>query len=126
MNRVQLIGRLTKEPEIRFTKTGKAVAAFDIACNRGKDKNGESLNADFVPCVAWETLAERVGEQCCKGKLVYAEGRYTTRSYEDNTGNKKYRTEVVLWMCMPIQSADARNESGFSNMGQQTDEEIPF
>ena len=126
MNRVQLIGRLTKEPEIRFTKTGKAVGAFVIACNRGNDKNGESLNADFVPCVAWETLAERVGEQCCKGKLVYAEGRYTTRSYEDNNGNKKYRTEVVLWMCMPIQSADARNESGFSNMGQQTDEEIPF
>ena len=124
MNRVQLIGRLTKDPEIRFTKTGKAVAVFDIACNRGKDKNGESLGADFVPCVAWETLAERIGEQCGKGKLVYAEGRYTTRAYEDKNGQKRYRTEIVLRLCMPIQSADARNS--FDSMGQQTDEEIPF
>lgn len=124
MNRVQLIGRLTKDPEIRFTKTGKAVAAFDVACNRGKDKNGESLGADFVPCVAWETLAERIGDQCCKGKLVYAEGRYTTRSYEDKNGQKRYKSEIVLRVCMSIQSADAHNS--FDGMGQQTDEEIPF
>lgn len=92
MNTVILIGRLTKDPELRFTGTGKAVATFTVAVNRGFGKDSE---ADFIPVVVWEKQAENCANYLAKGREVGIQGRMQTRSYETQNGEKRYVTEVV-------------------------------
>ena len=91
------IGNLTKDPDIRYTPSGAAVANFTVACNeKWKDKNsGEMVErTEFVNCVAWSRLAEIIGEYCQKGRQVYIEGRLQTRKWEKD-GITRYSTEVV-------------------------------
>lgn len=95
MNRVQLLGRLTRDPDVRYTETGKPVATFTLAVNRTtKDQNGQYL-ADFVPVVLWGKPAELVGNSTIKGHRLLVEGRLQIRTYEDKTGQKHWITEVI-------------------------------
>ena len=92
MNSVQLLGNLARDPEIRFTKTGKAVAMFTVACTTTYIPYGATEPrefTDFVPCVAWGNLAETCGNNLAKGSRVFVEGRFNTRSYETQDGQKR-------------------------------------
>ena len=95
MNKVILIGRLTKDPELRTIASGNATTSFTIAVNRNfTNQNGER-EADFINCVAWRKQAENVAKYCTKGSQVAVEGRIHTRSYDAQDGTKRYVTEVV-------------------------------
>jgi len=96
LNRVQLIGRLGADPEVKVTATDLTVASFSLATNRQwKNRDGElQEETDWHNIVAWDRLAQTCGEYLTKGRLVYVEGRLRTRSWEQN-GQKNYRTEVV-------------------------------
>lgn len=93
MNKVILVGRLTQDPEIRYTQTGKAVASFTLAVNRFVSQ-GKS-EADFIPIVVWDKLAEVCGNNLTKGQRLLVEGRLQIRSYEGNDGQKRRVAEVV-------------------------------
>ncbi len=97
LNKVQLIGRLGKDPELRYTPAGVAVATMTLATNESyKDKDGKMIdNTDWHRIIAWRKLAEICGQYLRKGSLVYFEGKLKTRSYEDRDGVKKYVTEIV-------------------------------
>ena len=93
MNRVELIGRLTKDPELRYTSSNIAVANFTLAVNRPfQDQNGEQ-GTDFINIYAWRKLAENIHKYCKKGRLVGIYGSIRTRTYEKD-GNKYYVTEI--------------------------------
>ena len=94
MNRVVLIGRLTKDPELRYTPSNTAVATFTIAVNRPKRQDREQ-EADFVNIIVWGKQAENCNKYIEKGSKVAIEGRIQTRSYDGADGKKKYVTEVV-------------------------------
>ncbi len=95
MNKVVLIGRLTKDPELRFTPgAGTAVATFTIALDRRFKREGQS-EADFIPIVVWGKQAENTANYVSKGKLIGISGRIETRSYEAKDGTRRYVTEVI-------------------------------
>ncbi|WP_315436738.1 single-stranded DNA-binding protein [uncultured Selenomonas sp.] len=89
------IGRLTRDPEVRYTQSGKACAKFTLAIDRRKSGEGNP-QADFISCVAWEKTAEVISQYCTKGKKIAVEGRIQTHSYDANDGTKRYVTEVVV------------------------------
>ena len=96
MNKVVLIGRSTKDAELRHTQSGKSVSTFTLAVDRDfKNAQGER-EADFIPCVAWGKLAEICGRYITKGKQVAVAGRIQTRNYEDKNGQRRYITEVIV------------------------------
>ena len=95
LNVVAIMGRLARDPELRQTTTGKNVASFRIACDRGRrDANGQS-QADWIDVVAWDRLAEFVCKYFQKGSLIVVDGRLQTRSYQDKTGANRTAVEVV-------------------------------
>ena len=95
MNKVILIGRLTRDPELRYTGNNTPVATFSLAVNRSfTNQNGER-EADFINCVVWRKLAETVKNYLSQGSQVAVEGRIQTRNYDDKDGKKVYVTEVV-------------------------------
>lgn len=98
LNKVQLIGHTTADPELKYTPTGSAVCNFSIATNRSwtTDTGEKKEEADFHRLVAWNKLAEICGQLLKKGRKVYVEGRLSTRSWQDKDGQTKYMTEVVL------------------------------
>jgi len=97
LNMVQLIGNLTRDPEMRYTPQGNAVASFVVATNREWVVGGErKQSVDFHNIVAWNKLAEICGQLLKKGTKVYVMGRLQTRDWTDNGGIKKYKTEVVI------------------------------
>ena len=120
LNRVQLIGRLGRDPESRFTPTGKKVAHFSVAIsNRWKDREGEMREStEWVNVEAWERLGETCQAYLKKGSLVYVEGRLKTDKYEDN-GESKYFTKVVAQM---VQFLD--NRSTAEELAEQADDPI--
>lgn len=96
MNHVQLIGRLTKDPELRYTSQGTGVATFTLAVQRNySDSNGER-QTDFIQCITWRKLAETIANHLVKGSLIACEGRIQTRNYENQQGQRVYVTEVVV------------------------------
>lgn len=99
LNKIMLIGYLTRDPEIRYTPTGLGVATFAIAVNTpmGKDENG-NIKTDtlFVDVVAFGKRAEAIAEYIKKGSLMYVEGRLRYRTWEDSSGNKKSKHEIIL------------------------------
>ena len=97
LNRAQVIGNLTRDPEIRQTGTGQMVANFGVATNRvWTDKMGQRQEkADFHNVVAWGKLAEIIQQYVKKGQKIYVEGRMQTRDWEGEDGQKRYRTEIV-------------------------------
>lgn len=94
LNRTILIGRLTRDPELKYTPSGVAVTVFTLAVDRPFTNNGER-EADFIPIVVWRQLAETCATYLRKGRLTAVEGRIQTRNYENNEGRRIYVTEVV-------------------------------
>lgn len=94
INRVVLIGRLTRDPELRKTQNGTSVCSFTLAVNRRQNQDG-TQDADFINCVAWNKLADNIQLYQKKGNQLGIEGRINTRSYDNQQGQKVYVTEVV-------------------------------
>src|SRR5688572_11751661 len=119
LNRVQLIGRLGADPEIKVTTSDLTVASFSLATNRQwKGRDGEQQEeTDWHNIVAWDKLAEICGEHLTKGRLVYVEGRLRTRSWEQN-GQKQYRTEVVASDMLLLDGKAGSSESGEETVRQ--------
>lgn len=112
INRVVLVGRLTKEPEYRVTPSDVQVATFTLAINRTfTNQNGER-QADFINCVVFRTLAENVNKYLNKGNLAGVEGRLQSRSYENNEGKRIYVTEVV---CDSVQFLEPKSNNQQQN-----------
>jgi single-strand DNA-binding protein len=138
VNKVILVGRLGKDPEVKYTQTGVPVARFTIATDESwKDQSGEKQQrTEWHNIVAWRKLAEICGQYLNKGKLVYIEGRLQTRSWEDKEGNKRYTTEVQAdnMVMLSARTDEARQEKGVaaaasSNSGFEaeiTDDDVPF
>lgn len=132
MNVVILSGRLGQDPDVRYTKTGKAVASFSLAVN----KQGNNDSVDFVPIVAWQSLAEMAGNNLSKGSEVLVQGRLQIRSYEANDGQKKRVAEVVAELISPNfskaekakQKAEQKEPDAANQFGSDVlpDSEIPF
>ena len=95
LNRVILIGRLTRDPELRYTPAGVAVTQFTLAVDRPFSGNREEREADFIPVVTWRQLAETCANYLRKGRLAAVEGRIQVRNYENNEGRRVYVTEVI-------------------------------
>ena len=122
MNHVTLIGRLTKDPEVRYTQSGTPVGTFTLAVDRRVQKD-KPKEADFIPCVVWGKTAEVVGNWCKKGKQVGVEGRIQVRSYDAKDNSKRYVTEVIVSNLELLGKGDGASHQGG---GQLTDEDIPF
>ncbi|MFW3653789.1 single-stranded DNA-binding protein [Vagococcus fluvialis] len=108
INNVVLVGRLTRDPELRFTSNGSAVATFNLAVNRNFTNQSGEREADFVNCVIWRKPAETLANYAKKGTLLGVVGRIQTRNYENQQGQKVYVTEVV---CDNFQLLESRNVS---------------
>lgn len=123
LNKVILIGRLTRDPELRYTPAGVAVAQFTLAVDRpvAKDKEKE---ADFIPVVVWRQQAETVANYLKKGRLAAVDGRMLTRNYEKD-GKKVYVTEVVADNVRFLDSGSGETAAAAEN-DSMLDEAIPF
>ena len=95
LNKVILMGRLVRDPELRSTPTGANVCTFSIAVDRGYVRQGEERQADFINIVAWRSTAEFVSKYFVKGQMIAVVGRIQTRNYDDKDGKRVYVTEVV-------------------------------
>lgn len=144
MNKVILIGRLTRNPELRYTGSNTPVATFSLAVNRPfTNQNGER-EADFINCVVWRKLAETAKNYLSKGSQVAVEGRIQTRKYQNDKGENKYITEILVENVEFLESKSKRKEnvvneqvettsipeqeiSNFQEKFEYTDEEgLPF
>lgn len=96
LNHVTIMGRLTRDPELRHTRSGTAVTSFTLAVDRDfKDKNSGETATDWISCTAWKGTAEFVSRYFQKGRMAVVDGRLQTRSYQDRDGNKRTAVEVV-------------------------------
>ena len=116
INNVTLVGRLTKDPELKYTPSNVAVVTFTLAVNRNfKGANGER-EADFINCMMWRKQAELFAEWCKKGNLVGVTGRIQTRNYENQQGQRVYVTEVVAESFQTLEKKDnSANQSSMEN-----------
>lgn len=121
LNRVILIGRLTRDPELRYTPAGVAVTQFTLAVDRPFTSQGGEREADFIPVVTWRQLAETCANYLRKGRLTAVEGRIQVRNYENNEGKRVYVTEVIADNVRFLES----NRDGGSG-GNGAREEAPF
>ena len=125
INRVVLVGRLTKDPVLRKTANGASVVSFTVACTRRFKQEGQP-DADFINTVAWNKTADIVAQYTHKGSLVGVEGRIQTRSYDDKDGKRVYVTEVVADSVQFLESKSAAASNAYvpeqgSNQGYQSD-----
>lgn len=127
MNNIVLLGRLTKDADIRSTQSGKVVASFTLAVDRPYTQNGKK-EADFIACQIWGKSAEVLGRSVHKGQRILLEGRLQIRQYTDKNGNKRTAAEVVTERFEFIERKEQTEPQGMENFGQQMpfDEEIPF
>ncbi len=95
LNKVMLIGRLTKNPEVRYTPTEKVACAFTLAVSKDYKNADGTRDADFIPVITWGKTAEMCGNALQKGTRILVEGRISVRNYDDNDGNRHWMTEVV-------------------------------
>lgn len=130
MNSVQLLGNLARDPEVRYTQSGRAVATFTVAATNtyiDSATNETKEQTAFINCVAWGKLGEAVGNYR-KGNRLFVEGRIQTRSYEDSNGQKKYVTEVIAGFVGVSALNDTATESNFDNFADnnENNENVPF
>lgn len=107
MNRVVIVGRMTRDPELRRTGSGRAVTSFTLALNRNYNSS-DGQQADFIPVVCWNKTAENVAQYCSKGSLVGVDGRLRSRNYENNQGQRVYVVEVVADSVQFLETRAAR------------------
>ena len=138
MNIVNLMGRLTRDPEARTTQSGQSVASFTLAVDRStKGPKGEK-ETDFINCVAFGKTAEVVCTYVSKGQRLIVQGRIQTGSYTDKNGNKRYTTNVAVSTVEFVEKKERHNQSPMDSFGDgrakssweaqpmQFDEEVPF
>ena len=116
INRVVMVGRMTRDPKLRRTGSGAAVTSFTLALNRNYN-SADGQQADYISCVVWNKVAENVAQYCSKGSLVGVEGRLRSRTYDNAQGQRVYVTEVV---CDSVQFLETRaqRERNQSSMNQ--------
>ncbi|MFI3685202.1 single-stranded DNA-binding protein [Vagococcus fluvialis] len=121
INNVVLVGRLTRDPELRFTSNGSAVASFNLAVNRNFTNASGEREADFVNCVIWRKPAETLANYAKKGTLIGVVGRIQTRNYENQQGQKVFVTEVVCDNFQLLERRDAsESQSNNSSSNQES------
>lgn len=120
INNVVLVGRMTRDAELRYTQSNQAVATFTLAVNRNfKNQNGER-EADFINCVIWRQQAENLANWAKKGALIGITGVIQTRNYENQQGQRVYVTEVIANSFQLLESRNSQNQSGnFQNGNNQ-------
>jgi single-strand DNA-binding protein len=134
LNKVMIIGNVGSEPEMRFTPDGKPVTSFRVATNRAyTTQDGERREeTEWFSVVTWSKLAEQCNQFLGKGRLVYVEGRLRTRSWDDQSGQKRYRTEVIAERVTFLDKRDSSvsEDGGSQDAGYEVDEakedDIPF
>lgn len=125
MNRAILIGRLTRDPELRYTSNGVAVATFSLAVDRRKGQDGQK-EADFLNIVAWRQLAEICANYLKKGQQAAVEGRIQTRSYEGSDGQKRYVTEILADQVEFIGGSNQSSQNTGNQNQPQNQQSNPF
>lgn len=132
MNNVILLGRLVKDPEVKYTNTGKVVAMFTLAVERPYAGADGKHECDFIPCVLWGKSAEAVGNYVHKGQRLLVEGRLQIRAYESN-GSKRWVTEVILNRFEFVERKEKEGNSALASSPMESfgesapfDESIPF
>ena len=133
MNKVVLVGRLTKDPELKFAQgTGTAVATFTVAVNRRFKREGQP-DADFIPIVVFGKTAEATATYMRKGKLLSVSGSIQTRNYEGKDGNRRYVTEVIAdevdfleWSSSKAGDKTETKETNIEDLKEIEDGDIPF
>ena len=142
LNSVQIMGRLTAFPELRYTPANVAITSFTLASDTGRKTPGGEKITNFIDCVAWRQRAEFACKYLTKGRLVVVEGELTTRNYEDKDGNRRKATEITV---SQIHFADTKKDGTGNAQGQSdaasggymeapptefvplgSDEELPF
>lgn len=140
INRVVLVGRLTRDPEMRYTQSGIAVARFTLACDRPFTGQDGKKETDFIDCLVWRKQAENVAQYLKKGNMAGVDGRLQISSYEGQDGQRRQRAEVVAdsvrflepkgqgQSSAPSQPKTAANHDAFSSGGSITidESELPF
>ena len=128
MNRVVLVGRLTKDPELRYTPNGVAVATFSLACDRPFSNQQGERETDFVNCVVWRKAAENVANFLKKGRLAGVDGRIQTRNYEGQDGKRVYVTEVLAESVQFLEpkSSSSGDKGGSSQYSEPPREQSPY
>lgn len=134
LNRVVLIGRLTKDPELRYTQNGVAVTSFTLAVDRTfKNAQGER-DTDFIPCVTFRQLAELCANYLGKGKMAAVDGRIQVRTYEGQDGQRRWVTEVIAENVRFLSPKDSNSNSSYGSSEDigsfahevSLDDDIPF
>lgn len=125
LNRVVLVGRLVKDPNLRYTSNGIAVANFTIAVNRPFKNDGEQ-QADFINAVIWRKPAENLANYMSKGSMIGIDGRIQTRNFEGQDGKTVYVTEVVADSVQFLETKGSNENKQQNNQSNQTDNEDPF
>lgn len=116
INNVTLVGRLTRDPELRYTPSNIAITTFNLAVNRNFKDQAGNREADFINCMIWRQQAENFANWCKKGNLVGITGRIQTRSYENQQGQRVYVTEVVAESFQTLEKKDnSANQSSMEN-----------
>lgn len=123
LNRVVLVGRLTKDPELKMTPSGVAVANFTLAVNRAFSNNQGEREADFIPVVVWRKQAENVNQYLRKGSLAGVDGRMQTRNYEGQDGRRVYVTEVLAESVQFLEPKGSSNSQYQQQSNQQYQQE---
>lgn len=129
LNRIILIGRLTKDPELRYTQSGKAVCAFTLAVDRPYLANNGNREADFINIVVWNKTAENCAQYLAKGKLAAVDGRLQIRSYDGQDGQRRYVTEVIAdnVQFLSPKSEGSQQEAWIGDSGYNSPpEDLPF
>lgn len=126
LNRTCLVGRLTKDPELRYSPSGVAVTNFTLAVDRTfKNAQGEK-EADFIPCVVFKQSAEFVANYLSRGKLASVDGRIQIRTYNDKDGQKRWVTEIVCDNVTPLSPKDAPQENNNTSDTFDPEKDNPF
>lgn len=140
LNKIFIMGRLTRDPELRHTQSGTAVASFSLAVDRDfKDKDTGERKADFINVVAWRNTAEFVARNFSKGRMIVVAGSLQIRAWEDKEGNKRITAEVVAESVYfadskkdgdsspaPSYAPPAPPAGGYADMADDSEEELPF
>ncbi len=134
LNKVILIGRLTREPDLRYTPSGTPVAKFTLAVDRRTNKQGER-QADFIDIITWQKIAETCAKHLGKGRLVAVEGRLQIRSYEDSQSIRRKAAEVIAETVRFLdrakngqsqKPADGADDGDFASGVSFVDDDMPF
>ena len=123
MNKIVVLGRLTKDPEVRYTPSQKVVASFTLAVDRPFTTPDGKREADFIPVVVWGKAAELVGNSCAKGHRLLVEGRLQIRNFDAKDGTKHWVTEVIS---QNIEFIEKREQKDAPKQMQDIGEEVPW